>query len=310
MLKISSVLIITGSITLAWFAVPAKSQVFRPQTAEEIEFVEAHGFEMLPEAPFLFAENIRLAALPVFLAPPLESPEFFEQSVVTHAVTANFIGQHEFDTYGLRQVSSDDGMWVSPSHPVPARLVSWQAPVPQPAACTGVCVTYSSQGATALRALTGKRIKGFQLVQATTCADHDAKFGAGRIIQQANAMGIQTLSAKTGAAVVQQTVDLNWRKLLILGVQVGTSVALGVTTSGVVTSSKAITTGIALGHLALDELPTVLKPGTPNPDPFFSAALDESGQVTISAGACVSAIFAGTWDKNSPKVTGRIQLLP
>lgn len=292
MLKISSAFIIIGSIALACFAVPAKSQVFRPQTAEEMEFAEAHGFEMLPEAPAVWISATE--KLPTFLDPPLEGPAFLEPR----------------ERLTLRTVDAD-AVHPDTTPQVSVRLATWQTSLTTPVqACTGVCVTYSSQGAAALKAMTGKRIKGFQLVQATTCADHDARFGAGRIIQQANAMGIQTISGKAGAAVVQQTVDLNWRKLLMIGVQVGTSVALGVTTSGVVASSKAITTGIALGHIAMDELPNILKPGTPNPDPFLSSVLDEGGQINLAAGSCVSTMFAGTWDKNSPKVIGRVQLLP
>lgn len=314
MLKISRAFIIVGIITLICSSVPAKSQVFRPQTAEEMEFAETHGFEMLPESP-VYNERIS-GSLPGFLSPPLESPKYLEPTGIS-----GFSGNA--DSIRVRRelavlssepvVIHEDERMESPSMIVPkARLANWQSPVvPQPVqACTGVCVTYSSQGAAALKAMTGKRIKGFQLVQANVCADHDTKFGAGRIIQQANAMGIQTIGGRAGAAVVQQTVDLNWRKLLMIGVQVGTSVALGVTTSGVVASSKAITTGIALGHIAMDELPNVLRPGTPNPDPFLSSVLDEGGQVNLAAGACVSTMFAGTWDKNSPRVTGKIQLLP
>lgn len=209
----------------------------------------------------------------------------------------------------LRVVDADAPL--AAAEPVlPVRGVVWQG-IPPGQACTGVCVTFSNQGAAALQAVTGKRIHGFQLVSATTCnlSAIDHRFGAGLIIQLANSMNIQTLSKQAGTAVVQQTIDTNWRKLILLAVNVGSTVAMGVTTSGLVAASRAWQSGLVLGHLALDSLPSLLKPGAPNPDPFLNNVLDDQGQISLPAGACTSALFSGVWSRDSVKVTGRVQLL-
>ena len=174
---------------------------------------------------------------------------------------------------------------------------------------SGVTVSYSSQGAAALRAVTGKRIVGFQMVQATVCSGHDAKVPVGLIIQQAGSLGIQTIDNQAGLAIVNKTVSMDWRSLAKIGLVAGLSVGTALTVGGVIHTSIGITRGLTFGHLFIDQiLPPLFAVGAPQPDPFVNAAKEPDSTLELAAGSCKRVMFGAVYPKSV--VTGPIPLMP
>lgn len=209
-------------------------------------------------------------------------------------------------------VDADDGRPSGPISPLgfaQAHTAAWTPPS-APNQCQGVCASFSGQGAAALKALTGKRIVGVQLIAVEICSTHPATFGAGLILQYASALGIQYHSPKIGSAIVQHTTDLNWRNVIINTAKVGTMLAAALTVSGTIAASAAWQTGLVVGHAATDSLPMLFSPGAPNPDPYLSGVLDANGTITVTPDRCVEATFSGVFGKNSVVLSGPIPILP
>ncbi len=322
------------------------SVAFGQQTIEEIEFAERNGYEMLPPEPpslswYLFDTQFApLPFTPAVVAPPLESPKYLELAPASHPLpvrTARL--QFELDyargtppvpepsvyTTALRFVSSDDDVLQSDiQNPLPVQLAVFQPPVrlrlptTNPgslpgAPCLGVCVTFSSQGDAALQALTGKGLTNFQIIEALVCSPtHPADIPAGLILQLANTVGIQTIQSAVGSAIVQQRVGLNWRAIIINSLKYGSIMALGIMSSGVFgTVSKGAIFATALGHEAADDLPKLLAPGAPNPDPFLTNVLDGSKSVHVLPTACGDVLFSGVYGgPGTSFVTNPIQVMP
>lgn len=181
-----------------------------------------------------------------------------------------------------------------------------------PTLCFGVCASFSSQGDAAINALTGKKLTNFQVIEALVCSpNHAATVPAGMILQLANSIGIQTVQSRVGAAIVAQTVSLNWRSIAINTVKYGTAIALGVMAPGAVAVSKSILTAVVAAHVAADTLPALFSPGAPNPDPLLSNMLDGAGSLSISPGNCQDVLFSGVFDgPGTSFVTSPIQLMP
>jgi hypothetical protein len=200
-------------------------------------------------------------------------------------------------------------------HP-PERLANPHAAVPgnppPTTLCTGVCVSFSSQGDAAINALTGKNLTNFQAIEALVCSTHPAQVPSGLVLQLANAIGIQTIKSTVGAAVVNQRVGLNWRSIIINTVKYGTITALGIMTSGAFgTVSKGTVFLTALGHEAADDLPKLLAPGAPNPDPFLTGMLDGSSSLSVSPTNCLDVLFSGVYGgPGTSFVTQPYQLMP
>src|SRR5437868_3450730 len=111
-----------------------------------------------------------------------------------------------------------------------------------------VTASFSPQGAASLRALTGKRIAGFQLIQVTICAQQAAVLPAGRIYQMANGAGIQTIAPKVASAIVKTTVNRDMHKIAAEMLKAGTLIGATVMGSGLVAASVAWTGGAVLAH--------------------------------------------------------------
>ena len=104
--------------------------------------------------------------------------------------------------------------------------------VPPLVGCTGVCVTFSSQGDAAINALTGRKLTDFQAIGGSICATHPATVPAGLVIQMANVIGIQTVQQPIAAAIVQQCVGVNWRSIITNSLKYGMITALGIMSLG------------------------------------------------------------------------------
>lgn len=207
---------------------------------------------------------------------------------------------------------------AAPPAPLPVHLTQTRAIAPTPGTglpiCpTGICVSFSSQGAAALKANTGKLIKGFQMVDATIYANHDADVSVGLVIMLARSMGIQTVDNQTGLAIVAKTLSLDWRavvKLVVVaGLEAGTAITVGGVFKGV---PIGLTKGLTFGHLAMDQiLPPLFAIGAPKGDPYVNAAKNPDDTLSLKAGKSthfiVGAIFGSTKDS---VVTGPILLMP
>lgn len=193
---------------------------------------------------------------------------------------------------------------------LPVRAANWQSPPPTGSLCPGVCVSYSNQGAQSLKSLTGKVIKGVEIIQATICTDHIAVVPGGRVYQQANGMGIQTIAPKIGQRIVDNAISLNWRTITIDVGMVALGAMSALTVGGVVAASTGWQRGLTLGHLTSDMLPKLFSHGAPDPSAFTDTVLDGDKDLQFAVPGCHLASLAGVYRKGVVLLTPAIQLMP
>jgi|SRR6185295_11365174 len=198
---------------------------------------------------------------------------------------------------------------VESDRPLRVHTAAWQLPVVSPS----VTVSFSGQGAEALRALTGKRIPGIQMVQGTVCSHGTGSVSVGAVIQEAHRQRFQTLLPSVGTAIVQRTVNLNWRNITMNVFRIATGTALMIFTGGTVTASAAVTSGVAYAHGFSDTLP-LLFTGVPKPDPYLNSVADFNSKLELSGTPemedCRSILFTAVYGKSTPVLAGPVQLVP
>jgi len=174
---------------------------------------------------------------------------------------------------------------------------------------SGVTVSFASQGPAALKALTGKLVKGMQIVKANVCAPGTGIVSVGRILSMANKMGIADIDSGIANALVTQTVDRNWRHLLMVGAVEGTSIAASIFVPGIVAASKSVSTGLVIGHIFLDHAPALIAPGAPQPAPLLNSLADASANLAFNGPSCQKMLFVADYNgKGSRIVTGPMPL--
>ena len=187
-----------------------------------------------------------------------------------------------------------------------------QDPLPPPVPIT---VSFSGQGAQALYALTGKRIPGLQLVQATICSPITTQISVGEVIQLANAHHFQTQLPEISAAIVRRTSNLNWRNVTVNTSRILTGAALVLVTGGTIAATPAWQVGLALAHTGSDALPGLFSLGTPDPSPFLNSVVPADSQLdlVVPAGSdrrCRSIMLTAVYGKSTPVLTGPLPLRP
>ena len=203
-------------------------------------------------------------------------------------------------------------IYDTPLYKVSLDAAPLQDPLPPPALIT---VSFSGQGAQALYALTGKRIPGLQLVQATVCSPITTQISVGEVIQLANAHHFQTQLPEISAAIIRRTSNLNWRNVAVNSSRILTGAALVLVTGGTIASTPAWQVGMALAHTGSDALPGLFSLGTPDPSPFLNSVVPADSQLDLvvptgSDRRCRSIMLTAVYGKTTPTLTGPLLLRP
>ena len=155
-------------------------------------------------------------------------------------------------------------------------------------------ISFSPQGAAALRALTGKRIKGIQIISVIACPATISipSISGGEIYAESIRQGYQPILPAFARSVVADAVAHNWRVYAIEAFKVASIAGVGLGAGKIVAMSTAALSALTIGHQIGDEISTRMQGRLPDPTPLMNALLDPSAKLDISQGCQVSAILA------------------
>lgn len=155
-------------------------------------------------------------------------------------------------------------------------------------------ISFAPQGSAALKALTGRRIKGVQIVSIIACPARISlpSISGGEVYAEAIAQGYQPILPAFARAVVNDAVSHNWRVFALEAFKVASIAAAGLGAGGVVKMSAAQLSALVIGHQIGDEIASRIQERIPNASPLLSALLDPAAKLDITQGCQVSAILA------------------
>ena len=155
-----------------------------------------------------------------------------------------------------------------------------------------ITVSFSSQGASVLKALTGKRISGVSLNAVVVCSASPATIPIGRIYQLAAQHGISYLKPEEARALILRTVSFNWTNLLLDALTDGPQGAAFLGASKLVSMSNPVIAAL-IGSSAIIGLATKrIKTFAPDPSPLLKDLLDPKATMTFTTAGCNSGIIA------------------
>lgn len=160
-------------------------------------------------------------------------------------------------------------------------------------------ITFSPQGSSVLRALTGKRISGFQIVAAMAC---DFTVSGGQIYEAATQQGYAWTAPEATATLITRTANIDWRNIVPTLLANGTSGAALLVAGGVIHAPAAWLTGLIAGHGALDLVQSQIRAYAPDPTQVLSKLAQVSETITLEPGQCAER-FIGAQFTGKPKVT-------
>ena len=155
-------------------------------------------------------------------------------------------------------------------------------------------ISFAPQGAAALKALTGKRIKGIQIVSVIACPATISlpSIQGGEVYREAIARGYEPILPAVARAVVNDTVQKNWRVYALETFKVASIVAAGLGAGGVVKMSAGQLSALVIGHQVGDDIAERITERLPNATPLIASLLDPGTRLDITQGCQTSAILA------------------
>ncbi len=167
-------------------------------------------------------------------------------------------------------------------------------------------VSYSPQGAEALKTVVGKLIKGDGLTQAVVCADGTGDLDNGRVYQTAVQNGLPTRTPLVAAATLARAAEDSPASLAVDGLgDLGTAIGLlGVT--NVVTMPTQVKVGLTVAKPVVDL--TKLRFSARKPQPDLARLLDPSAKTHFSVVGCVDALMVTAYGANTPLLLGPFEI--
>ena len=162
-------------------------------------------------------------------------------------------------------------------------------------------ITFSPQGAEALRQFTGKRISGEQLVGVLVKAplDRPVQVSGGDIFQAASAAGFAWRTPDVAKYNLSRTAQFNKRTVWIHILQTLSSTAVSALTSGLISVPMEYQAGPAIGHSLVDQTIPFIRFRVPDPSRLLEKLFD-TDTVTLSPGQSmvgyIMAAFPGPKD--------------
>lgn len=158
-------------------------------------------------------------------------------------------------------------------------------------ACFAQSIQFSPQGASALKALTGKRIKGVQIVSVIACPAVISipSISGGELYSAAITQGYEPILPQFAAAVITDAAASNKWQIALEVFRVASIAAIVAGTRSLNATQLLVING---AHQIGDELSSRIQTRLPNPAPLISALLDPEKTLDITHGCQVSAILA------------------
>jgi hypothetical protein len=166
-------------------------------------------------------------------------------------------------------------------------------------------VTYAGQGAAALKAETGKRIAGFQLVSVIVCspANSGVSVAGGNLYAGATRAGFSTIDADPTYAIIMHTSSIDWRNLApkLIG-DAATAGAL-FTSGGIISANSSWVTALIASHGLMDMAGERLKSYAPDPGIVVSRLIKAGDTISLPANQCMSGYIGAQFSKAVPQTT-------
>jgi hypothetical protein len=152
-------------------------------------------------------------------------------------------------------------------------------------------ISFAPQGAAALKALTGKRIKGIQIVSVVACPATISipTILGGEVYREAMAQGYTPIMPQFARAVVNDAVAKSPGKRFIEGAALVTIIGAGIATGKINPTWSRV---LLSGHQVLDQVVADVQAVLPNSGPLTAALLDPAAKLDITAGCQSAAILA------------------
>lgn len=172
-----------------------------------------------------------------------------------------------------------------------------------------VTVSFSSQGAEALKAMTGKKIRGVGLTAVTVCSTDIAHVPVGTVFQNAISHGISPIDPDIAIAMVNRKVGFSIYHILPHIVSDGAA-GVAVLMAGRVISA---TNPWLVGLISLAEVGKIaqqqFESHAPDPAPLFKSLLDPNASMDFSGKACHRGMMVTRYKgKQSDKADGTYSL--
>jgi hypothetical protein len=166
----------------------------------------------------------------------------------------------------------------------------------------GQNISIMPQGEGAVKAIVGKKIKGYQILSVIACpADgKPLSIKGGAVYQQAMLEGYSPIAPAFAQAIISDGVAHNKKYYAIEGLKIGSMILLPLGTGKVVAMSASILTGLAIAHQVGDEVSAQLQARYPNAAALTGALLAPETSMDLS-GSCKSAAILALYDRKAAK---------
>lgn len=160
--------------------------------------------------------------------------------------------------------------------------------VPSPPS-VGPTVSFSPQGLAALKAVTGRNIRGVGIYDLVVCSPTGAFVQGGSVYQTAVGAGISPLGPAEAKFLFTQTVSRSPGNLL-LEIGADASIALPVLgQSGLISMSSKYVVSLLAGHVLFDNIQNQVRAHLPDPSSVTNLLLDPQSTIVFPNGACKEA---------------------
>lgn len=166
-------------------------------------------------------------------------------------------------------------------------------------------LSFAPQGVAALQTLTGKRVKGVQVVSVIACGT--GTLTGGVIYTEADKAGFSILDPQVSVALVNSTVSRNWRQYLLLAIREGSQIAIPLGAGKIITMSSQALVGLSLAHGIADDITPFIQGRLPNATPLLSALVDPAKSFDLSKG-CQSGLLLSVYGKGYRSTSTTISL--
>ncbi len=155
----------------------------------------------------------------------------------------------------------------------------------------GASVSFSPQGAEALKTVAGRKIPGVGLTEVVLCSSTTEVVSNGRVYQAAVRNGLSPLSPALASATLGRIAATNFWSLALDGITDlgGLTAALGA--AHVIQMTDQMVTGLAMARPAVDIAKIRVRARIPNPAPFEGMLLDPTKSSVFTGPGCLDLLM-------------------
>jgi hypothetical protein len=154
-----------------------------------------------------------------------------------------------------------------------------------------VTISFSGQGAEALRAMTGKRVRGVGLESVVTCSTGTVKLPAGRIYQLAIQHGISPIDPDVAESLIKRKVGFSIFNILPSVLSDGTGGIAVLGAAKVIAMSSPWLVGLTAASATINLVEKQIQSHAPDPAPLFKLLLDPANAISFAEAGCSRAMM-------------------